>query len=233
MMMRRLLLVVSCGGAVAFSLLPPGDTDSLKAKYYDLNDDGKLEPKEIENAQADIEESQDREEDQFESRDTNVDDCLSLEEFMAVEADRLNLLDHNDDCFLSEEELTSIYTRDLQVLKKADTDEDGYITEEDVAVQLATGAVCMTCAYGKYAHFEGSLNLDEVEEDMATTVERQKRTYWVKLDGDGDGVITCDEFLAHHQLRFKMLDLDAGDCIDRDEVAAEADARKKAMTAVG
>lgn len=56
--------------------------------------------------------------------------------------------------------------------------------------------------------------------------ETATRPGFAKLDSDGDGVVSRDEFLAQHQSRFAKVDTDGDGIISDEEKAAVKETRK-------
>ena len=56
--------------------------------------------------------------------------------------------------------------------------------------------------------------------------ENAPRHGFSKMDSDGDGVISKDEFLARHQSRFAQVDTDGDGVVSEDEKAAAKEARR-------
>lgn len=141
--------------------------------------------------------------------DTTGNGYVTQDEFMAATTKRFARLDRNGDGKLSPDELGKRFD-------KLDANHDGVVTRDEFLAAATT----------MYRQFDTQHNGRVTASEIAASPKAQERAAHgadraiKRMDSNGDGVVSQDEFLAAAHKRFSRLDKNGDGSITADEMPA-------------
>jgi len=162
------------------------------------------------------------------SRDLDKDGCMHLDEWLSYHKDRFAHIDANGDCISTPAERGNAYKADLSALKEADANQDNVISPGEVDDLLRSGKACNSCNDAGIEIGLRAMSLEEIAEKL-DEMERQDEGRIHLRDTDGDGQISCEDEEAFARTRFKNMDADGSNCIEKGEYAQLIQKKKGAL----
>ena len=198
-------------------------------KSIDTQNKGSIDATDIASSPAAVERIDHRAESIVKRLDTAGNGYATKDEFLAAAQARFARLDSNGDGKLTPDELASPRERQggkqgkaggaqaafgQKRFDKLDANHDGVVSKDEFLAAAAT----------KFAQFDtagdGKVTAAEIE-GAPKTQERAVRTadrFVKRMDANGDGVVTQDEFVAAAKARFARLDKNTDGYLDADEM---------------
>ncbi|MGD8326928.1 MAG: EF-hand domain-containing protein [Sphingomonadales bacterium] len=90
-------------------------------------------------------------------------------------------------------------------------------------------ALALTALLGFSATAQMQDKMSKMQDEMPMNHEMPMHHGMMKMDTDGDGAVSRDEFLAHHKSRFAKVDTDGDGVISDEEKQAAREAHKAKM----
>ena len=201
---------------------------STRFKSIDTRNKGSIDAADIASSPAAVERIDHRAESFVKHLDTAGNGYVTKDEYLAAAQNRFARMDSNGDGKLSPDELASPHDNHggkqgkaggvhaafgQKYFDKLDTNHDGVVSKDEF----------MAAASAKFAQFDtagdGKVTAAEIE-SAPKTQERAVRMadrFVKRMDANGDGVVTQDEFVAAAKARFARLDKNSDGYLDADE----------------
>jgi len=206
---------------------------TARFKSIDTTNQGKIDATAMLNSPAAAERMQHRAEFLVKHLDKDGNGYITRDEVVAAAQKRFARLDRKGDGKLTPDELTGRHGRNAQAatdgarsqaraqfvqqhFEKLDTNHDGVVTQDEF-VAAATARFQQVDTQGT-----GRVTANEIASSpqAAERASRMAAHVVQRLDTNGDGVVSQDEFLAAAKKRFSHLDRNGDGFIDADELPA-------------